>query len=186
MDASDSGEFTQRLVGLGEVFDADLSPVKQALYFEALRDLPLEAVVVALNQAARACKFFPKPAELRDFVGDCVEDDAARSWASLQRQARAVGAYRTWECDTVFALSVCDTFGSWPAYCAAELSPEMWASKRKEFLGNYQRHTKRAARRAETMWLSGWFELEAGKPAVYPVTAEERQLGDGSTPCLTD
>lgn len=179
MDAGDSSEFAQRLVGLGEVFDASLSPVKQALYFEALADLPLEDVVRALNQAMKACTFFPKPAELRDFAVGNVEDQAAQAWANLKRHAREIGAYRTWEVDTIFVLSVRDTFGSWPAYCAAELSPEMWASKRKEFLGNYQRHAKRGAR-ADTMWLTGWFGLEAGQPPVAPVTDADRLIGESA------
>jgi hypothetical protein len=44
MDLANSDEFTRRLVGLGELFEANLTPVKQALYFEALRDLSFDRV----------------------------------------------------------------------------------------------------------------------------------------------
>lgn len=186
MEPSESSDFTRRLIGLGELFDTDLSPVKQALYFEALCDLPLEDVVRALNQATKACKFFPKPVELRELAVGSADENGARAWASLRSLAREIGAYRTWECDTAFALSVRDTFGSWPAYCAAELSPEMWASKRKEFLGNHQRHHQRVGTAGETMWLTGRFELDRGQPPVTRVTDDDRLVGDGAGPCLID
>jgi hypothetical protein len=45
----------------------------------------------------------------------------AGSYASVVVEDAALG-------ETITAL-----FGSWPAACLADLSPEMWASKRKEF-----------------------------------------------------
>lgn len=134
MDLSDNDAFTARLVGLGELFDANLTPVKQALYFEALRDLPIELVVRALNLATRKCTFMPKPAELRKLAVGDDEDAAEKAWMAFQGAMRAIGSYTSLiTADPALGETISTVFGSWPAACGADLSPEMWASKRKEF-----------------------------------------------------
>jgi hypothetical protein len=134
MELGDSDSFTRRLVGLGELFQANLTPMTQALYFEALRDPPFDRVLHALNTALRTCTFMPKPAELRfSILGD--PDDAAESaWMTLRAAMRLVGAYASLVvADRVLGETIVAVFDSWPAACQLELSPEMWAAKRKEF-----------------------------------------------------
>jgi hypothetical protein len=134
MDISDSGEFTRRLIALGEVFDANLTPVKQALYFEALRDIPFEAVARSLNLAVKACTFMPKPAELRKLAIGDAEDRVETAWLSFRRALTSAGGYTSVViADPALAETIVALFGSWPQACEAEFSPEMWAAKRKEF-----------------------------------------------------
>jgi hypothetical protein len=134
MDLADSDEFTRRLVGLGELFAANLTPVKQALYFEALRDLPFDLVVHALNVAIKTQTFMPKPAELRRLVVGDDEDAAERAWMAFRKAMRWVGSYVSVViADPALGEAIVAVFGSWPAACQLELSPEMWAAKRKEF-----------------------------------------------------
>ncbi len=176
MDASDSGEFTRRLVGLGELFDADLSPVKQALYFEALKDLHLIDVLEGLDRAVRECKFMPKPVEIRALAVGSVEDQAEHAWVEFKDEMRRLGAYGNPIFDAALAYAITDTFGTWPAACAADLSPEMWASKRKEFCRSYQRHQRHESPNHMRV-LAGCFGLESGAPAsrVYVIEAVERK-----------
>lgn len=134
MDISDSGEFGRRLVTLAELFDVKLTGTRQALYFEALRDLPFQAVAQGLNQAAKACTFFPKPAELRKFAVGDAEDLAETAWMAFRQTMRIAGGYASvLMADAALAETVLSVFGSWPAACQAEFTPEMWAAKRKEF-----------------------------------------------------
>lgn len=134
MHVSDSGEFVRRLVVLGELFEAKLSPAKQALYFEALRDLPFEAVARGLDQAARTCTFFPRPAELRALAVGDVDDAAEAAWMALRKAMARVGGYSSLvTSNPELGESILAVFGSWPDACSSELTPEMWASKRKEF-----------------------------------------------------
>lgn len=133
MDVSDSGEFGRRLVILSELFDLKLSATRQALYFEALRDIPFDAVAQALNQAARSCTFFPKPAELRTFAIGDVEDHTEVAWMAFRKAVPIAGAYASLVMDAPLGDAVLAVFGSWPEACHADFSPEMWASKRKEF-----------------------------------------------------
>jgi len=134
MDIDDNGDFRRRLVLLAELFDVKLSAARQALYFEALRDLPFEGVASALNQAAKGCTFFPKPAELRQLACGDAEDQAELAWMAFRRAMTAAGSYASLVvADPALGEAILAMFGSWPAACATELSPEMWASKRKEF-----------------------------------------------------
>lgn len=134
MDTADNREFIWRLVTLAELFDVKLSPQRQALYFEALRDLPLVTVCRGLNTAAKACTFMPKPAEIRSLAIGTDEDQAERAWVQFKDAMRLAGGYTSLALqDGALAETIVAMFGSWPAACSTELSPEMWASKRKEF-----------------------------------------------------
>src|SRR4051812_3755329 len=134
MHVSDSGEFVRRLVVLGELFEATLSPAKQALYFEALRDLPFKDVAGALNAAAKVCTFMPKPAELRKLAVGDVDDLAEQAWMALRKAMASVGGDSSLvTSNPALGEAILAVFGSWPDACSSELSPEMWSSKRKEF-----------------------------------------------------
>jgi len=133
METTDNVEFRNRLVTLAELFDLKLAATRQALYFEALRDLSFESVAKALNQAAKTCKFFPKPAELRALAVGDTEDLAEAAWMGLRKAMTRVGSYSSLITDAALGEAITAVFGSWPEACALELSPEMWASKRKEF-----------------------------------------------------
>lgn len=134
MDIADNVEFRNRLVALAEVFDLKLAATRQALYFEALRDLPFEDVARALNHAIKTCTFFPRPAELRTFVLGDGEDVTEAAWMIVRRAMREAGGYASLVCpDPALGDTISALWGSWPAACACELTPEMWAAKRKEF-----------------------------------------------------
>ncbi len=134
MDLDDSPQFLCRLVAIGEYFDAELSSVKQAQYFEALDDLPLDLVLRALKLSMRSCTFMPKASELRRLVlGDDV-DQAEQAWMAFRLACRSAGSYSSLVLtDPALAETLITVFESWPKACAIDLSPEMWASKRKEF-----------------------------------------------------
>lgn len=134
MEIADSGEFTRRLIAIAELFDVDLSPAKQALYFQALRDVPFPDVASALSASVKACTFMPKPAELRKLAIGDIEDLAEGAWLLFRQAMTRVGAYASIAtADPALGETILAMFQSWPAACSSELSPEMWASKRKEF-----------------------------------------------------
>lgn len=139
MNTEDQPDFLRRLMALAEVFDVKLSPARSALYFEALRDLPMASAMQALNAAVKGCKFFPRPVELREFAQGNSDDAAEAAWLAFQSAMRRLGAMASVSVrDAALAETVLAMFGSWPEACAAELSPEMWAAKRKEFGRTYR------------------------------------------------
>jgi hypothetical protein len=134
VDIDDSGEFGRRLMALAEIFDKKITMPQAALYFEALRDVPFPKIAAALNHAAKSCTFFPRPAELRTFALGDAEDVAEQAWIGFRAAMTRIGQYSSLVVrDPALGEAILALFGSWPAACQAELSPEMWASKRKEF-----------------------------------------------------
>lgn len=134
MTIDDNGEFRRRLLSLAELFDAKFSSAKQALYFEALRDVPFEKVAGALNAAAKSCTFMPRPAELRTLALGDAEDQAEQAWMQFREAMRRAGAMSSLvTADPALGETIVAVFGSWPEACGLELSQEMWSAKRKEF-----------------------------------------------------
>jgi len=136
MELTDNTDFRRRLVTLAELVDVKLSPQRQALYFEALQDIPYAAVVRALDTIAKTWRFlkFPLPAEIRAVAVGTDEDAAERAWLAVRRAIGRVGAYASLAVvDAALGETIQAMFGGWPEACAADLTPEMWASKRKEF-----------------------------------------------------
>ena len=59
--------FDEGMKRLVTVF-GDISAVKTALYWDALKDLPDGGFVLAVKEALKRCEFFPKPKHLREFA----------------------------------------------------------------------------------------------------------------------
>jgi hypothetical protein len=134
MTKDDFTEFGQQLVTLAELFEAELSEARLLMYFEALLDIQASAIYQGIREAARRCKFFPKPVELRSFALGDDDDSAELAWREYKRLARTVGGYRSPRItDAALAETILAVFDTWENACWQELSPEMWASKRKEF-----------------------------------------------------
>lgn len=179
--------FFERLAGLSELFNgpgAVFSEVKAELYFEALRDLPFEAVSRALNQAVRVCTFMPKPAELRKLAIGDSDDATERAWLALKTAMRSAGSYTSLIVDDpALAEAVLAIFNSWPEACLAELSPEMWANKRKEFGRVYRVMVDRAL--VGSRYLPGLCEQQNGGRADQMAYVPVKRLEAGSLRALS-
>lgn len=69
MTKTDGPVFIGRLLELAELSGTPLSTLRQRLYFEQLADLPLDRVLVALDELARTSRFFPLVSEIRARAG---------------------------------------------------------------------------------------------------------------------
>jgi hypothetical protein len=74
-------EFVKRLVVLAEVMGEPLSEIRIGGYWAALADLPTDDLYVAMDDALRTSKFFPRPAELRTRAEEVVSKRNERRWA---------------------------------------------------------------------------------------------------------
>jgi hypothetical protein len=134
MTAADCEDFYMRLACVAELFDAAITQGKAELYFDALKDLPIIEVIAAMNAAVKLCTFMPKPAELRRLAVGDDDDHAERAWLAMKAAMRSIGAYGSLvTIDPALGETILAMFGSWPAACESDFSPEMWSSKRKEF-----------------------------------------------------
>jgi len=138
MTQDDAPKFFENLVALGELCNRRMSEAVQVMYFEALRDIDLGNLVAAMHQAIKQCKYMPMPIELREFALGSLDEQALMFWNGWRKAAKIAGATRSVVCEGRLAIAIENTFGSWPEACTLEFSPEMWASKRKEFIANFR------------------------------------------------
>jgi hypothetical protein len=146
--------------GLSEIFGKEISDNVCELYFRALADLSIEQVEHAVNVTAATCKFFPKPAELREIIEGKPDDQSVIAWEVVLDAYKKANYYRSilFE-DGAIGSAINAVFGGWPQ-CSdslAHLSDEMVTSKRKEFYTSY-----RNARRLNksVRYLPGQVEIE--------------------------
>jgi multidrug efflux pump subunit AcrA (membrane-fusion protein) len=66
MTETDHERFVELLTLLATTFDAPMGSTRLEGYWRALEDMPLDALELAVDQALRTLRFFPKPAELRE------------------------------------------------------------------------------------------------------------------------
>lgn len=184
MQSSDKPPFMKALVTLSELFGKPLSPAVQVLYFDALGDLEAGVLLRAMNAAARGCTFMPKPAELRALALGNSEDQAEQAWIGLRKAFGSVGAYRSLVTeDAALGETITAMFGSWPAACSSELSPEMWSAKRKEFGRIYR--VMRGRDLAGARYLPGLVEqTNVGRDEWTKYTEIGLVAPDGEVRCL--
>lgn len=166
MHADDRAMFITALVTLSELFGKPLSPAVQVLYVDALQDLDAGVLVAAMHTAARHCTFMPKPSELRKLAVGDSEDHAERAWLAMRAAMTRIGAYDSLVTqDPALGETILAVFGAWPEACRADLSSEMWASKRKEFGRVYRVMQDRALTGAR--YLAGIIESQNAKTDAW-------------------
>jgi len=149
MTDDDFAPFAQNLAVAAEVLDAPLSELRIRGYYEALKDLPLEAVLLALKHALRDATWLPKPADLRRTIEGESEDRAAEAWGQLLSAIRRVGTYG----NPALCLpppvmqAMRDTFGSWAEACAMSTEGPERLGYQKRFTQAYQATERREVQR---------------------------------------
>ena len=178
MQPADRPAFLRNLVALSELYGKSLSPAAQVLYVEALQEFGLDPLLQAIRTCVQTCRFMPVPADIRKLVVGDTSDAAEVAWQAFKTTARAVGGYQspTFE-DGALGATLLAVFGTWEAACAADLSPEMWIAKRREFERTYR---VMRDRQLGPMTLDG-FCRRTNHALGYDVDAplNARLLGDG-------
>lgn len=151
------------------------------IYFAALADLAFEEFRRALSDHIRACKFYPRPADLLEQARGSAEDRAAIAWQRVLTAVREIG---TWESvrfpDPIIHYAV-DRVGGWPRI--GEITAQEAPHRERDFCGWYAKGEK-----SGVTWehvspqLPGHLALEnvrTGHEAPQPidVATRERMVG---------
>ena len=134
MTPSDSKAFRSGMAKLYAVFDRQPDEVRTRLYWEALKEFPLQAVLGAMERAVRTCEFFPAPAKLREFMGVSAADAAEAGWLTLVEAVRRVGSYGRPELPSAVIDAMTAVWGGWQGCCRelpAPSSPGFEAARRQ-------------------------------------------------------
>lgn len=140
MTPSDSKPFRTAMAELYALYDRPADEVRTKLYWNELREFPLEAVQSAMAKAKRECEFFPAVAKLRSYIVGTSEVAAEAAWLALTEAIRRFGFYRTPELpETV--LQACEAvYGGWQNACREVPSPSGrdFEDHRRRFLAAYR------------------------------------------------
>jgi hypothetical protein len=136
MIEEEKAAFTVYLAGLAEIFDVSLSKMRIDLYFEALKDLPIEQFVLACNYHTQTGKFFPKPSELREALNGRSSDRAVLAFEEMRAAVRSIGAYKSVSFTDKTTMAVIQAFGGWLKVCDTPSGEWKWLEK--DFIKAYE------------------------------------------------
>lgn len=163
----DKTKFVEILTGLAEVFDAQVSDAKLALYWEALSDLTTDELIHAAGAILRTARFFPTPAEILS----AARPKGSGSMSAF-RQARdacsRIGSYRSVEFEDKRITRTIQLMGGWVQFCKSE-QDEHWLSK--EFCRAYESLSD-----GELEHVPALTGLHRGDAPVLVVAAKRKQL----------
>ena len=147
MTNTDRIAFAEALHVLAETFGEPMSDLRTEGYFNALSDLSIAQVNVAVRHAMRSCKFFPKPAELREAVTGTADEAAQKAWDAVLKEIRRVGYIGTPSLEPRAIRAVNELWGGWRRLCEtlpAE-GPELvgWIKQFKSTYANVEVETRR-------------------------------------------
>jgi hypothetical protein len=145
MTDQDLPQFAMLMAGMAEVFSPD-KPLTEAfvtLYYNALKEYPVEQVRMAVNKVMRERVFngMPKPAELINQIIGESEDRALLAWNKVLRAVKRIGPYQSVQFDDACILLVLDSLGGWEKICNTLESELQWY--RRDFLSQYKVHQGR-------------------------------------------
>ncbi len=132
----DRKKFLEYMTLLGELHDKKITQILLEAYWKSIEDIPDELAYKIFDQAIAMCKFFPKPADLRELAfGTADKDPAELAWAKVYSACSHIGFYDSVEFDDPVIHSVIKAMGGWPKLCMTNESEMKW--KRKEFITLY-------------------------------------------------
>lgn len=151
MTDADRPAFARGLYALGETFNEPVGELRAEAYFDALADLPVDAVLAAMRQAIRTNRFFPRPVEIRDAVTGSGDDQAELAWGAVVSLVRRRGFYNPpsevdWPSEAVQRAAL-ELYGGWQRLCEClpGEGPGLYAAA-KQFKATYRAYANRDQR----------------------------------------
>ena len=111
------------------------------MYWVALMPYDDEETERAFQEAARRCKFFPKPAELIEFIEGSSEGKEALAWHALLTGIARVGSWSSVRFSDPAIHSVIETWGGWIQVCS--MTTRDLQFREKDFKELYRMHSRR-------------------------------------------
>ncbi len=140
MDDEDKKQFGEMVGLMAVAFDKAISKPLLEIYFKILEKYEVEQVKNAIEKAMEQLKWFPKPAEIIEFIGggpNKLEDFAQVQADLVINTIRKIGSYQSVEFkDPVTTAVIQQSFGGWIKMCL-ELTETSEKWFRKDFVNAY-------------------------------------------------
>lgn len=128
MEATDKREFAMALGALGIATGKEVDEALIGVYWQFLRDLPLDGFKHAVGEAGKRLKWFAKPSELRELAEGPTRITAAMQWAHVRHIMDKLDAYGSPDFGAV-ANAVIHALGGWKVLCEKTIVELGWYQK---------------------------------------------------------
>lgn len=151
MNENEKVQFIEILTGLGEIYEKKMSTVVLEIYWEALREYPLDDIKRATNNIVRTHKYatFPKPAEFIEYIDPPQDAESKAELMTEEFYARFAGSgYESFEWqDPTLAMTVAH-YGGWHSVLAQyphdnEKDAMFWMKDFKKTYVAFLRHPRK-------------------------------------------
>jgi hypothetical protein len=171
--------FSLELITIAEAFyDKKLAPEAVMIYFDALREYELGAVIAALREHVKTpgrCNFYPKPGNIEELIVGTKATAALRAWTKVERAIRTQGAYRSVVFDDAAVHLVIDEMGGWVRLCETGSEKDL-EFQRNVFCKRYEATNKLDAYPAVMRGVLDSEALKHGRAPSPPVLIGNEEL----------
>jgi hypothetical protein len=144
MKANDKQAFAQYMMGIGEIYNQNVSKQKVSLYWQLLSQYAWEDVKTALDAYMLNPdngQFMPKPADIIKWLSGNTQDQALVAWTKVANAISHVGPYQTVVFDDAKIHVVLADMGGWIKFESLTLDAQPFVAK--EFQVRYQQYVRR-------------------------------------------
>lgn len=159
MQPNDQTRFAAAFTGIQEYYGREVSDTVMEMYWRGLAAFDISIVERAFQQhvmTAEAGRFFPKLADLVQWIEGSAGDKAQLAWTKVLFAIGSVGHYETVVFDDPLIHAVVSDMGGWISMC--ELLVDDQPFKAKEFESRYRAASNKAERPTFPAKLVGSFE----------------------------
>lgn len=180
MNDDDLARFSLELITVADGFydKKNLAAEVVLIYFNALREYDLDAVIQALGVHVRTpgrCNFFPKPGSLIELIDGTKATAAMRAWSKVDKAIRSYGRNRSVVFDDALIHAVVDEMGGWLKLCEAGSERDLEFLK-NNFCKRYESSGRPTDYPAVLMGALDWDAIKFGRPTRQPVCVGNVQL----------
>lgn len=145
MTDNDKKDFAEAFMLVCMTYDKDPSKELIGLYFNILKEYPVEQVKTAFELHLKCPDrgtFFPKPADIIAKITGTqkqktinIESKAIAAWDEAYAAMLKHGQYQSVKLSDPLGMKVITYLGGWSTFCMMKVDDEQW--RRKEFINAY-------------------------------------------------
>lgn len=134
----DKTKFSKCMLGLGELYDKQITEFVADMYYEVFKDYDYEQFNKAVMKCIRTHKYntLPKPADILEFLEGSAQDKSLIAWLKAKEAVRKGGYIATIVFDDPIISHCLNELGGWQWFCNVQIDELPFVEKRFRDLYN--------------------------------------------------